>query len=93
MTKELREKFKAFDKANPEIYIEFRALANKLRLKGRRRYGAWAIMNVLRWNRDIETDGDYFKIRNDFIALYSRKLAREDKFWFTFFGLKALKRN
>lgn len=91
MTEELRERFKKFDRENPSIFREFSKLSNQMRASGRTRYSAWAVINVIRWHRNIQTTGEDFKVCNDFISLYSRKLAKEDKTWKEFFGLKALK--
>ena len=33
---------------------------------------AWLIVNRIRWETAIETQGDTFKISNDFIAYYAR---------------------
>lgn len=91
MTEAMRTKFREYDRRNPEVYREFKLLAYELVEAGREKYGAWAIMNTIRWNHDIRTSGDVFKIRNDFISLYARKLAKEDPAFKTFFTFKRLK--
>lgn len=73
------ESFRAFHARNPQVYELFRELALRARATGRQRYSAWAIMNRVRWDYDIEThdpqsDKPEFKLSNDFIALYARLL-------------------
>jgi hypothetical protein len=62
-----------------------------MRRTGRKKYSAWTIINKIRWDRDIRTDGDVFKINNDFIALYARKLIDEDSRFDGFFELRRMK--
>lgn len=87
-----RKGFKTFDKKNPIVYKKFKKYASQLYKSGRRRYSAWAIINAVRWEQDFGTRGSKFKIDNDFIALYARKLVRENKNFKGFFNLKPLKR-
>ena len=69
---ELLARFKKYHTENPHVYKLFMQYVNQLRSAGRDRYSAWAIINRIRWDYDISTTVDPFKISNDFIALYSR---------------------
>lgn len=89
---QLISRFKAFDEANPQVYEEFCHLAQLVRKAGKKRYGAWALLNVIRWNRDISTRGDLFKINNDFVALYARKYLKEHPKEEGFFSLREMKK-
>ncbi len=91
MTEVVRTGFKTFDRQNPKVYRKFKKFANQLYKNGRRRYSAWAIINAIRWEEDFTTRGSKFKINNDFIALYARKLVKNDTKFKGFFNLKSLK--
>ena len=69
---ELLARFKKYHTENPHVYKLFMQYVNQLRSAGRDRYSAWAIINRIRWDYDISTTGDPFKISNDYIALYAR---------------------
>jgi hypothetical protein len=86
-----RAAFKRFNKQNPTVYRKFKKYANQMHTNGRRRYSAWAIINAIRWEEDFKTRGSKFKINNDFIALYARKLVKANPKFKTFFNLKQLK--
>ncbi|MCH7902286.1 hypothetical protein IIC68_00880 [archaeon] len=86
---ELLAKFKAYHKAHPGVYKEFKACANRMKgVKGK--YSAWTIVNVIRWNYDLKAD-EPFKINNDFIALYARLLIYHDPSFDGFFELRKMK--
>ena len=91
MTKDTQRQFTKYNKENPVVYRKFKKYAKQLFRNGRRRYSAWAIVNAIRWEQDFTTRGNKFKINNDFIALLSRKLAKEDKAFKGFFNTKPLK--
>jgi len=69
-----KEDFKKFHSENPDVFKEFSKLAVKIKNTGRTRYSAEAILQVLRWHRDLETNGDPFKISNNFRSMYARLL-------------------
>jgi hypothetical protein len=59
-----------------------------MRAMGRRKYSARTIFEVMRWDADIKTSSDEFKISNDFIPIYVRLLVNEDNSYREFFSLK-----
>ena len=58
---------------------------------GRNHYSHWAIVNRIRWNREIETKGGEFKISNDYICFYARLFHAKHPEHNEFFKLKPLK--
>jgi len=84
-------KFIEYHYANPHIYDEFERLADAMRNAGRKAYSQWAIVNVIRWNHDLKTDAQDFKISNDYIALYPRLLIFRRPEFDGFFTLKPMK--
>lgn len=91
MTTQTRKAFNNYLKENPTVYKKFKKYANQMFKNGRRRYSAWAIINGIRWETELKTRGNKFKINNDFIALMTRKLVRENKNFKGFFLTRPLK--
>lgn len=92
-SKELLASFKKFHLDNPHIYELFAKKANIARNSGRLKYSAWVIINVLRWEHDIQTSHSEFKISNDHIAIYARVLIWNDPSFYGFFELKRMNPN
>ena len=83
------EKFVRFHRDNPGVYRLFRNKARKLRRAGRTRYGARTIFESMRYNHDISTIGDDFKLNNNLIPMYARLLMLREPAWFgAFFELR-----
>ncbi len=57
---------------NPHVWALFCRFTFEAITSGRRRYSPWAIINRVRWETGVVTQGEDFKISNDFIAFYSR---------------------
>jgi hypothetical protein len=89
--KKLLEKFKRFHLENPGIYKEFRFKAYQIKATNRKKYSGWTIINSIRWDHDVSSTGDVFKINNDFIALYVRLLIYHDPSFSNFFELRTMK--
>jgi hypothetical protein len=87
----LVKKFYEYHRANPHIFDDFKRLAGEMRKTGRSRYGAWVIVQRIRWDRDMASVGDVFRINNDYIALYARLLVYEDPSYVGFFEMRAMK--
>jgi hypothetical protein len=87
----LLARFKEFHLANPSVYETFRAKAEMMLSTGRPKYSAWVIVQVIRWESDLRTKGDVFKVNNDFIALYARLLIWKDPRFEAFFELLQMK--
>lgn len=88
----LLAKFKEFHAANPKVMEKFLAYARLIRQRGFKKYSAWTIVNVIRWEEDLATSGDVFTINNDFIAIYARLVIHNYPDEFTgFFELRSMK--
>jgi len=70
----IKNRFKKYHAENPHVYETFKKLAFKMLGTGRKKYSARTIFEVMRWDRDVKTTGDVFKIGNDFIPIYVRLL-------------------
>ena len=85
------ERFLKFDKENPDIYREFTWLAYQMKNSGRTKYSAETIINVLRWDKDVKTNGgEEFKISNDFRSMYARYFVYHNPAFENFFDMKGI---
>lgn len=87
----LMKTFKDFHRLNPHVFSAFVAKAREARNAGHAHYSAWIIVNVLRWESDLQTSGDPWRISNDHIAMYARLLVWLDPSFEGFFDLKQMK--
>ncbi len=64
-------RFALYHEAHPQVYVQF--VKRALQARGRRPcYSQWTIIQSIRWDHDMATGGEPFKINNDYIALYVR---------------------
>lgn len=84
-------KFAIYHHENPQIFAEFIALAFEMKETGVSKYSAWTIVNKIRWDHDLATQGAQFKINNDFIALYARLAIYRYPSLANFFELRSMK--
>lgn len=90
---DLVTRFSEYHRQNPNVYEEFVRRAMDMRNAGRRKYSQWTIIQAIRWDHDLRTRGDVFKINNDFIALYARLMIHDHPEFANFFELRAMKPN
>jgi len=90
MTKALEDKFQTYDEINPHVYQLFHRFAKEALDRGYNTYSAKAIFERIRWYADIETDGDRFKVNNNYPAYYARKLMKDCKEFSSFFRVREL---
>ena len=88
----LMNRFNNFNRDNPEVYELFKRFTFQAINKGHTRLSAWMIANRIRWETQIETVNDDYKISNDYIALYSRKFMKDYPQHDGFFRTKPMKR-
>jgi len=78
-------------KKNPQVWDKFEEYTLEAIKTGRKHYSHWAIINRIRWNREIETNGGEFKISNDYIGFYARLFHARHPSHSDFFRLKPFK--
>ena len=66
-----RSRFAKYHQDNPQIYAAFSTLIHKAIDRGRKYYGAKALMEIIRWQTEIEGSG-IFKINNNYTSRYAR---------------------
>ena len=84
----LEDRFRKFDSENPQVYEAFQGIASQLLARGRKQHGARAILERVRWDFSLATTGDEFKINNNYVAFYARKLIAQDSRFVNFFALR-----
>ena len=83
-------RFVAFHEANPHVYEALRHLAMQ-EVGYQSKSGIKALFEVLRWQWRNETEGDEYKLNNNFTSRYARMLMdREDELK-GFFDIRGLK--
>lgn len=70
----LQERFEAWLALNGHVFEAFLAAARDLKARGRKRFGAKAIYEHLRWNLSLATEGDEFKLNNNWTSRLARRL-------------------
>jgi hypothetical protein len=73
-----QERFEDFHRRNPQIYRLICEYARRLKSAGRTRYSIKTIWAVLRWQSDVQTEGEHFKLDDRHYSRYARMvMARE----------------
>lgn len=72
----LRERFEVFHATNPHVYRLFERFALEAARSGRRRFGAKAVWERMRWFVAFETTADDWKLNNSHTAYYAREFIR-----------------
>ncbi len=88
---ERKKKWWEWHKENPQVWEKFKEYTLEAIGSGRKHYSHWAIVNRIRWNREVETKGGEFKISNDYICFYARLFHAMFPEHKEFFKLKPLK--
>lgn len=77
MSRDLCAEFIEFDRSHPDVYRLFCDLTLQLIRSGRESYGAHSVLHRIRWHYATSSQGEAFKINNNFSAFYSRKFAKD----------------
>jgi len=87
------DKFEQFHYLNPQVFLALESMAYDLIQRGRKRIGIKMLMEVLRWNYQMETDdpNSDFKINNNYAPHYSRLLIERHPEWASVFELRQLR--
>lgn len=68
----LEERFEEFHDKNPHVYVALVKLARQLMARGHKKIGIAMLWEVLRWQSMLQTEGDPFKLNNDYKSRYAR---------------------
>ena len=73
------DRFNAFHKANPHVYVALRHLGLMMKRRGHKRIGIAMLFEQLRWAYYLQTtDTDGFKLNNNYRAYYARLLMKQE---------------
>lgn len=72
----IQARFEAFDASNPRIRQLFVRFAEEAMVAGKRKIGAKAIAERIRWFVEIETIGESFKLNNNYVSRYARIVSK-----------------
>jgi hypothetical protein len=80
-----------FHANNPQVYRLIREYARRLKTAGRARYSIKTIWSVLRWQSDVQTDGQHFKLDDRYYSRYSRLVMEQETDLAGFFNTRELR--
>lgn len=83
-------RFEEFHKNNPHVYTKLVALARQVKARGRKNYGIESIYARLRWELEIETTGDSFKLNDHYTSRYARLIMEQEPDLKGFFHIRTL---
>lgn len=86
----IQERFEAFHASNPRVYRALRELALAMVRAGVRHYGIKGLVEKVRWEFTMQTQGQPFKICNSYTSRYARLLVRNEPELEGFFELRKL---
>lgn len=66
-----------FHEQNPEVFQLFARFALEAARAGRRRIGAKAVWERIRWENPVATNGKPYRLNNSFTAWYARRFVVE----------------
>jgi hypothetical protein len=84
-------KFKEWHELNPHVYRQFKQSAFKIKATGRKHYSAYPIFYHMRFEFDLKTTGDVFKINNNYLSMYIRLLIYNHPEFDGFFELREIR--
>ncbi len=88
---QLEQEFLEFHGNNPMVYELFKRFAFEAIWRGCRHLSAGLVAERIRWETDVETDGDGFKINNNHRAYYARLFVRDYPEHAEFFRTRTVK--
>ena len=87
----LKQDFFEFHKSNPHVYALFEVYTFDTIRSGKTKTSAWLIVNRIRWEVQMKTIGDEYKIQNGYIQYYARLFMKNHPQHFGFFDTKKIK--
>lgn len=64
--------FCSYHRKNPHIFQKFEELTLQTIAKKFKHYSAKGILELIRWHSGISSDGDCFKVNNNYSSFYAR---------------------
>lgn len=86
-----QERFEEFHRRNPQIYRLICEYARRLKAAGRTRYSIKTIWAVLRWQSDVQTTGEHYKLDDRYYSRYARLVMAREPDLAGFFNTRELR--
>ena len=86
----IQERFLAFHEANPAVLSSLESLTRQFLASGRQRLAIGALFERLRWEHDLRTTGDPFRLNNSFRSRYVRLMVDRNPDWADVFATRCL---
>jgi hypothetical protein len=86
----LRERFESFHRLNPHVAENLFKLAKRAKDRGVKRWAVKALIEHLRWQTVMQTEGEVWKINNNHAPFYARLLMKEHQELDGFFETRKL---
>lgn len=87
----VRARFEEFHRKNPMVYKTMVRMTRQAKARGAKRVGMQMIMEVMRWNRLIRTNGDPYKLNNSYAPYYARLIIERNPDLEGIFEMRATK--
>jgi hypothetical protein len=86
----IQERFESFHELNPWVLDALENLTANWIARGRRRLGINMLIEVLRWQSGIRTQGESFKLNNSYAPRYVRLMIERHPEWDDVFETRSL---
>ncbi|MDX3224581.1 MULTISPECIES: hypothetical protein [unclassified Streptomyces] len=87
----IQAQFEAFHQLNPWVLRALESLTADYLKRGATRVGIGMLFEVLRWRYATATEGDEFRLNNNFRSRYARLLIERHPEWAPAFKVRALR--
>ena len=87
----LSDSFEAFHVANVSVYNLIVLIARELKVAGFKSCGIALIFERMRWLYALQTQGDAYKLNNNFRAFYARRIMERETDLAGFFNVRVQK--
>lgn len=86
----IQERFEAFHELNPHVLDALETLVRQFLESGRERLAIGALFERLRWEHDVRTTGDPFRLNNNYRSRYVRLMVERHPGWEPVFATRCL---
>lgn len=90
MQSTLGKKWFVWHRENPAFYELFEKFTNEAIDMGHTQLSGWLIINRVRWETDVVTSGDQYKISNNYVSFFSRLFMIRNPKYMGFFRTKKM---
>lgn len=87
----IQQQFERFHALNPWVYESLAVLVTDWLARGHTRAGIKQLVEVVRWEYGRQTQGDTFKLNNNFTSRYARLLIDQHPEWADVFETRVLR--